>query len=149
MVAVIVAVRSLAKLPAVAVNVAVLDAGPTVTVGGTVRDGSSLVSVTVPPPVFDRVTVQVLVPPGANVSGVQERPLSVTATASEILTVCVTLPMVAVIVAVRSLAKLPAVAVNVALLDVAPTVTDGGTVRDGSLSASVTVPPPAFDRVTV
>jgi len=43
----------------------------------------------------------------------------------------------------------PAVAVNVAVVLPAPTVTEAGTVNDATLSDSATVAPPAFDTVTV
>jgi hypothetical protein len=55
----------------------------TLTVGGTVSAAVLLVSATVPPPTFERVTMQVLAAPGAIVEGVQVRALTVAATVSE------------------------------------------------------------------
>ena len=43
----------------------------------------------------------------------------------------------------------PAVAVNVAVVLPAPTVTEAGTVNAAALLDSVTVAPPVFDTVTV
>jgi hypothetical protein len=57
-----------------------------------------------------------------------------------------------VIVELESLAIVPAVALKVAVVAVANTVTDIGTVRAGLVAVSVTLAPPAgaaFVRVTV
>ena len=55
----------------------------------------------------------------------------------------------AVIAAAWLAETLPALAVNVALVAAAATATDGGTVSELLLLESVTVPPPAWDNVTV
>jgi hypothetical protein len=71
-------------VPAVAVNVAVVDPAHTATDPGTVSPGTLLDSVTVAPPVFDTTTVQLLVAPVASVDGVQTTPLTTTAVAKAI-----------------------------------------------------------------
>ena len=81
-VAVSVAVWSDAIVPAVAVNVAVVDPAATVTDPGTVSAAVLLDSVTVPPPVFVSVTVQLLVPPLLSVAGVHDNELTVTGVAT-------------------------------------------------------------------
>ena len=147
--AVSVAVWSAVIVPAVAVKVAVVDPAATATDPGTVSAAVLLDSVTVPPPVFDSVTVQVLVPPVPRVAGVHDTELTTTAVASEIDAVRVLPFNAAVSVAVWSAAIVPAVAVKVAVVDPAATATDPGTVSAAVLLDSVTVPPPVFDSVTV
>ena len=139
----------LATVPAVAVKVAVVLLGATVTVAGTVNAVEMLSSVMVAPPVLVTVTVQVELPPGPRLEGLQLMPLKVTRVASEIVAVCVLPFSVAVMVAVWLLAMVPAVAVKVAVVLAAATVTDAGTVNAAALSDSVTVAPPVFDTVTV
>jgi hypothetical protein len=148
-VAVSVAVWSEAMVPAVAVKVAVVDPAATATDPGTVSADVLLDSVTVPPPVFDSVTVHVLVPPLPSVDGVHDSELTVTAVARAIDVICVLPFNVAVSVAVWSEAIVPAVAVKVAVVDAAATATDPGTVSADVLLDSVTVPPPVFVSVTV
>jgi hypothetical protein len=87
-------------VPAVAVNVAVVLAAPTVTEAGTVSVEALLDSATVAAPVFDSVTVQVEVPPDPRLFGLHVRPLSATGPTSEIVVVRVLVPSVAVMVAV-------------------------------------------------
>jgi len=84
----------------VAVNVAVVLVDPTVTEAGTVSVAELLDSVTVAPPVFDIVTVQVEVAPEARVVGVQARLLRATGAVSEMVAVCVLPFRLAVTVAV-------------------------------------------------
>jgi hypothetical protein len=72
-VAVTTAVCPADTLPAVAVNVAVLEPAGTMTAAGTASAARLLESVTVAPPVAtgcDIVTVHVAVPPGVRVDGV-------------------------------------------------------------------------------
>lgn len=69
--AVMVAFWPLEIVPALTAKVAVVDAEPTVTDAGTDRDGVLLESVTVPPPVWERVTVQLLEVPELKLPGVQ------------------------------------------------------------------------------
>src|ERR1019366_1117909 len=147
--AVSVAVWSDAIVPAVAVKVAVVDAAATATEPGTVSAAVLLDSVTVPPPVFVSVTVQLLVPPLLSVAGVHDNELTFTGVARAIDVVCVLPFNVAVSVAVWSDAIVPAVAVKVVVVDPAATATDPGTVSDAVLLDSVTVPPPVFVSVTV
>src|ERR1035441_8170057 len=148
-VAVSVAVWSEAIGPAVAVKVAVVDAAATATDPGTVSAAVLLDSVTVLPPVFVSVTVQMLVPPVPSVAGVHDNELTATAVARESAAARVLPYNVAVSVAVWSKAIGPAVAVKVAVVDAAATATDPGTVTAAVLLDSVTVPPPVFVSVTV
>jgi hypothetical protein len=99
-VAVTVAVRSLVIVPAVAVNVAVVLPDPTVTEDGTVSAAALSDRVTVAPPVFDTVTVQVELPPDPRLAGAHASELSMTGATNEIVAVCVLPFSVAVIVAV-------------------------------------------------
>src|ERR1019366_6068816 len=80
-VAVSVAVWSEAIVPAVAVKAAVVDPAATATDPGTVSAAVLLDSVTVPPPVFVSVTVQLLAPPVPSVSGVHDTELTAAAVA--------------------------------------------------------------------
>src|ERR1039457_5354294 len=113
-------------VPAVAANVAVVLPTPTVTEEGTVNAAALLDSVTVAPPDFDTVTVQVELPPDPRLAGAHASALSTTGATSEIASVCEFLFSVAVMVAVLSLVMPPAVAVNVAVVLPAPTVTEAG-----------------------
>src|ERR1019366_8755345 len=81
--AVSVAVWSDAVASAVAVNVAVVDPAATAADPGTVSAAVLLDSVTVPPPVFESVTVQLLVPPLLSVAGVQLKPVRVVSAGAE------------------------------------------------------------------
>jgi hypothetical protein len=76
-------------VPAVAVNVAVVLPAPTVTEAGTVNAAALLDSVTVAPPVFDTVTVQVELPPDPRLAGLHVNPLTTVAVASVIVAVAV------------------------------------------------------------
>src|ERR1039457_7273145 len=115
-------------VPAVAVKVAVVEPAATATDPGTVSAAVLLDSVTVPPLVFVSVTLQLLMPPLPSVAGVHDNELTVTGVARGIARVC-TLPFNdAVSVAVWSDAMVPALAVNVAVVDPAATATDPGTV---------------------
>jgi hypothetical protein len=73
-VAVSVAVWSDVIVPAVAVKAAVVDPAATATDPGTISAAVLLDSVTVPPPAFVSVTVQLLVPLLLSVAGVQLKP---------------------------------------------------------------------------
>ena len=86
--------------PAVAVNVAVVLPAPTVTEAGTVNAPALLDSVTVAPPVFDTVTVQVELPPDPRLMGLHVNPLTTVAVASVMVAVAVLPYSVAVMVAV-------------------------------------------------
>ena len=87
-------------VPAVAVNVAAVFPAPTVTEAGTGSAAASLDSVTVAPPVFDTVTVQVEVAPEPKLDGAHVRPLSVTGATSDTAAVRVPPLRLAVMVAV-------------------------------------------------
>jgi hypothetical protein len=82
------------------VNVALVLTAATVTEGGTVSVAALLDSATVAPPVFDRVTVHVELPPDPRLVGLHVSPLSTVAVASEIVALCVLVPSVALMVAV-------------------------------------------------
>ena len=98
--AVIVAPWLFETAPAVAVNVAVVLDTPTVTELGTVSVAALLDSVTVAPPVFEIVTVQVEVAPEARLVGVHARLLRTAGALSEMVAVCVLPFRLAVTVAV-------------------------------------------------
>jgi len=73
---------------------------PTVADAGTVSAAALLDSVTVAPPVFDTVTVQVEFAPGPRLVGLQINALSTTGATSDIVAVFVLPLSVAVMVAV-------------------------------------------------
>ena len=148
-VAVMVAVWLLAIVPAVAVKVAVVLPDPTAAEAGTVNATALLDSVTVAPPVFDTVTVQVALPPGTRLAGLHVNTLTSTGATSETVAVCVLPFSVAVTVAVWLLAIVPAVAVKVAVVLPDPTAAEAGTVNATALLDTVTVAPPVFVTVTV
>jgi hypothetical protein len=125
------------------VNVAVKLPAPTVTEPGTVSAVALLDSVTVAPPVFDRVTVHVAFAPDPRLVGLHVSPLTTVAVASEIAAVCVLPFSFAVTVAVWSLVIVPAVAMNVAVVLPDPTVTEAGTVNAAALLDKETTAPPA------
>ena len=83
-----------------AVNVAVVLPAPTVTDAGTVNAAALLDSVTVAPPVFDTVTVQVELPPDPRLAGAHVSALTTVAVASVMVAVAVLPFSVAVMVAV-------------------------------------------------
>ena len=87
-------------VPAAAVNVAVVLPDPTVTDVGSVSAAALSERVTVAPPVFDTVTVQVELPPDPRLLGLHVSPLTTVAVAKVIVAVWVLAPSVAVIVAV-------------------------------------------------
>ena len=77
------------KLPAVAVKLAVLLPAATTTVAGTVSAPVLLDRDTVTPTVFDTVAVQVELPPGPRIAGVQLSALTAACAVSAMLAVCV------------------------------------------------------------
>ncbi len=156
-VAVTVAVWLEVTVAAVAVNVAVVAPAATVTEAGTVSAVVLLLfSVTLDPPVgaaCDNVTVQLDVPAELTVVGVHCT--AVTVTVGDTVSEAVAEPpfSVAVTVAVWLEVTVAAVAVNVAVVAPAATVTEAGTVTTVVLLlVSVTLDPPvgaACDNVTV
>lgn len=87
------------------------------------------------------VTVQVLEALGPRLVGLQVR--AVTSTGVKVMvTLCELLPKVAVTVADWLLASAPVVALNVADVDPAATVTDAGTVKVVLVFVRVTALPP-------
>ncbi len=83
-----------------AVNVAVVLSGATVTVAGRLKLPALLNSPTVAPPTFDTVTVQVELAFGPRLVGVQLSPVTITGATREIVAVRALPFNVAVIVAV-------------------------------------------------
>ena len=146
----------LTTVPAVAVNVTVVAAAGTVTDVGTVSKALLLESETSDPPAGaapESVTVQVEAALLARLAGAQTRLVRVMVGATnEIVAVLGTPAKVAVTVAAWLLAMTPAVAVNVAVVAAAGTVTDAGTVSKALLLESETSDPPAgapLESVTV
>ncbi|MCU1336772.1 MAG: hypothetical protein JWO19_2353 [Bryobacterales bacterium] len=157
-VAVMVGVWSDVTAAAVAVKVAVVAAGATVTEAGTVNAEVALLeSVTVEPPVgaaLESVTVQVVVDDAASVVLVHCGEVRVLGCAVLVrLTVLLEPLRVAVMVGVWSDVTAAAVAVKVAVVAAAATVTEAGTVNaEVALLESVTVEPlvgAALESVTV
>jgi len=133
-------------VPAVAVNVALLAPAPTVTDEGTVSSVLLSDTATAVPPAGaapESVTVHVLLPDELRLAGEQLNDVSDTGTIRLIAAVRDTLPSVAVTVALPLDVIVPAVAVNVAVVAPAPTVTDEGTVSSVLLSDTATAVPPA------
>ena len=83
-----------------AVNVAVVLPATTVTEAGTVNAAALLDSVTVAPPIFDTVTVQVELPPDPRLAGAHVSALTTVAVASVMVAVAVLPFSAAVMVAV-------------------------------------------------
>jgi hypothetical protein len=135
------------EVDAVALKVVVKAPPATVTDAGTVSDVLLLASVTFDPAagaVCVSVTVQVLTALCPRLVGLQARVETRTGASRLIVAACELLPRVAVTVAVWLLAiEAAAVALNVAVVAPAATVTDAGTVSEALLLASVTLVPPA------
>ena len=143
-------------LPAVAVKLAVVEAAATVTEPGT--DNAALLSerLTDEPPVgaaWDSVTVQVELPPEATLFGTHCNVVTLTAAGVTVTEAVVELPLSEAVTVTAWLAlTLPAVAVKVAVVEPAATVTDAGTVRAALLTETATVAPPvgaAIESVAV
>ncbi|HUI58056.1 MAG TPA: hypothetical protein VLY04_23945 [Bryobacteraceae bacterium] len=145
-VAVTVADCEVVKVPAVALNVAEVAPAATVTDTGTVNAALLLVNVTALPPVgaaWFSVTVQVLEALGPRLVGLQASAVIVVGAVKLIVALCELLPRVAVTVAGCEVVKVPVVALNVAEVAPAATVTDAGTVTTVLLLVSATALPPA------
>jgi hypothetical protein len=131
---------------AVALKVAAAAPAATVTDAGTVSEVLLLARVTLDPPagaVWFSVTVHVLTALRPRFVGLHARVETSTGASRLMVAVCEPLPRVAVTVAVWFLAMVPAVvALKVAVLAPAATVTDVGTVSEVLLLASVTLDPP-------
>jgi hypothetical protein len=134
------------ELAAVALKAAVVAPAATITEAGTVSQVLLLSSATLDPPVgaaWVSVTVQVLTALCARLVGLQVTPETRTPVSRLMVTVRELLPRVAVKVALWLLAiEAPAVALNVAVVAPAATVTEAGTVSEALLLASVTLDPP-------
>jgi hypothetical protein len=146
-VAVMVALWLLAiEAAAVALKVAVVVPAATVTEAGTVSEALLLANTTLDPPVgavWVSVAVQVLAAFWPRLVGLQAT-LEISTGANRLMvSVCELLPRVAVTVALWLLAiEAAAVALNVAVVAPAATVTEAGTVSEALLLASVTLDPP-------
>ena len=126
----------------VAVNWALLEPAATVTLPGSVTLALLSDSVTANPPAGAAplsVTVQVEVPGAFTLAGVQDRPLRVVAAFRFTDAVLVCPFQLAVTVAVWSLVTVPAVALNVPLLDPVLIVRLAGTLNTPRLLDKVTV----------
>lgn len=89
-----------------------------------------------------RTTVQFAVADGGRLDGLHATELTVTVATRLMVALCELLPRVAVTVADWLLGRVAVVALNVAELDPAATVTDAGTVNVGLVFVSVTTLPP-------
>ena len=123
-----------------AVNDALLCPAPTATLAGTVILPLLLDNVTVAPDgaAAVKLTVQLDVPGAFTVAGEQLKLAGCAVTVSATVVVWLIPFRDAVIVTVCAVVTVPVVAVNVALLWVAPTVTLAGTVNDPLLLPKVT-----------
>jgi hypothetical protein len=132
-------------VPAVAVNVALVESAGTVTEAGTVSQELLSDTVTANPPVgaaLVRVTVQVEAAPGARVAGVQLSADRAAGAASDSEALAEVPLRVAVICAVASVVTAATVAVKVAEVAPAATVTEEGVVTLALLSDRATLAPP-------
>ena len=128
--------------PTVAVNWALLEPAATVTLPGSVTLALLSDSVTANPPLEAAslsVTVQVDVPGAFTLAGVQDIPLSTVAAFRFTDAVLLSPLQLAVTVAVWSLLTVPAVALNVPLLDPVLIVMLAGTLNTPRLLDNVTV----------
>ena len=132
-------------LPAVALNVPLLDPALIVILPGTLNCPVLLESVTTaaPPAAFVSVTVQVEACPLPSAAGVQLNPANCAGASRFSVKVRVEPPPAAVITAVWSLLTEPTVAVNCALDEPEATVTLPGTVTFALSSDRLTANPPA------
>ena len=131
-------------LSALTGKVAAVEEAGTVTAAGTVRTellGESETT-TAPLGAAESVTVQVLLAPASRLVGLQATPLTRMGATRVRLAVWVELFKVAVTVALWVVVRVPAVAVKVAEVAEAATVTEAGTVRAELLLDNVTVLPP-------
>jgi small basic protein len=141
--------------PADAVNVAEVELAGIDTDAGTVRaalldDRDTAVAVV--GDAVGRVTVQVLVAPDVRLEGLQVSDDRLTGACSESVLVADVPLSVAVMVALPLVVIVPAAAVKFAVVELAATMTEVGTVRAALLDESETVVLPlsaAFDNVTV
>jgi hypothetical protein len=131
---------------AVALKVELVAPAITVVVDGTGNSGLLLDNeIAIPPAGADwvSITVQVLTAVCPRLLGLHARAETITGANRPILTVCELLARLAVTVALWLLAiEAAAVALKVAVVAPAGTVTDGGTVSSGLLLVSVTLDPP-------
>ena len=148
-VAVMFAVWSVALAATLAVNVAVAAFEATETEAGTVTEGLLLESITVPPPDFDIVIVQVLDWAGPKLVGLQASEETVNRALTDNDTERDTPLKEAEMLTAKSPASTPTAAVNDAEALPAGIVNEAGTVTDALLLERATVPPVVFESVTV
>lgn len=117
---------------------------------GTERPATLLANITVPPPSFERTTVQLAVCPAASVAALHDKLLTEMGAAKDSDAAWEPPLSDAVTVAVWSDESDPAVAVNVAVVAAVGTVTDTGVDNDApALLVKLRTPPPVVERVTV
>ena len=154
-VAVRTAVPSDVRVPAVAEKLAEVAPANTVTAAGTPRAGLLLESATLVPPegaALVRLTLQALAAPEPRVVGLHVTEANANGADKVNETVCVALPRVAVSSAVPSEVIVPAVALKLAEVAPANTVTATGTPKTALLLVSPTLVPPegaALVRLTL
>ncbi len=125
-------------MPAVAVKAAVVEPAATVTESGATSSALLLDIETVAPPVgaaLESVTVQLVLPPDPNVVGLQAKAETKTGATRAMVVLCDWPFKVARMVALRSVGIVPVVALKVAEVAPAGTVTLAGAVRVRSLEA--------------
>ena len=86
--------------------------------------------------------MQVLEALGPKLNGLQARAVTMVGATKLMVTLCALLPKVAVTVADWLVARVPVVALKVAVVDPAATVTEAGTVRAVTVLDRVTALPP-------
>lgn len=130
-----------------AVKVAVVLPGPTVTEAGTVNAAALLDRVTVAPPVFDTSTTHSEVAVDVRLAGTHDKALTTVAADRAMVAVTVLPFSVAVIVAAWLLAIDAVVTAKLPAVLPAATLTEAGTVSAATLLDSATVAPAVFDTV--
>jgi hypothetical protein len=138
-------------VPAVTVKLAAVEPAATVTEPGTVNEALLAESATVPPPVgaaCDNVTTHVELLPELTVVGAHWRFVTVTAAGVTVSAAVVDVPFNdAVTVAAWLEVTVPAVAVKLALVPLAGTVTDVGMVKALPFFERLTTVPPLGDAI--
>jgi len=135
----------LVSVPAVAVKVAVVAPGVTVTDAGTLKAALLLATATTLPPAgaaWLNVIVQVVEELAFTLAGLQDRPVTTMGATKVKLAVCVVPFKLALTVALCVVIGVPPAARKVAVIPPAGTVTDTGTVNHELLLARATALPP-------
>ena len=148
-VAVTTAVSSEPTCPAVAVKFTVEDPEETATKGGTTTEELLLARVTTPPCVCGRVAVQVLEEPAMRAEGAHTSDRTPAAVVRLNAAACQDVPSVALIVALWSVVRMPALTAKDRVVDPAGTATVPGALRAALSLVMPTVPPATVESVTV